>query len=91
MSNAEKALCCPQGCRALEAGRLDDCGAKLTKEHAEAAIKVCRQMMSDKRNAALVAIRKTAADEASRIMRTHPEIGVVLAVIVNAASDALTS
>lgn len=61
LTKVEKVLCCPSGeCRALVAGVPQDCGATLTKEHAEAAIAVI-QDQNKKQIAALCEIRKAAA------------------------------
>ena len=66
VKRVERALCCLNGpCRALEAGRIADCGAEKTVEHAKAAIDVVQAAYRDKIRA-LATIRKDAgklADE----------------------------
>ena len=59
LHEVEKALCCPEGCRALAEGDLKLCGASKTKQHAEAAIAVVQGAYRDKRRA-LIAIQKQA-------------------------------
>ena len=59
LHEVEKALCCPEGCRALAEGDLKLCGASKTKQHAEAAIAVVQGAYRDKLRA-LIAIQKQA-------------------------------
>jgi hypothetical protein len=62
----QHALCCPTGCKALEAGVIKDCAAKLTKEHAQAAIALCQEAYRDKIRA-LVAIQRQANELADML------------------------
>lgn len=83
----EHALCCPNGrCRALEAGRLADCGAKMTEEHAEAAIRIFRRAQA-RRIKALLSIR----DEATKLADSADTNGIELAfrALARVASDGL--
>ena len=68
----QHALCCPTGCRAALEGRIADCAAKLTKEHAQAAIKLCQEAYREKIRA-LITIRKEAAERADIAAKHHPE------------------
>lgn len=88
----QRALCCPNGkCRALAAGSLADCGAKLTKEHAEAAIRTFRRAQTG-RIKALLWIRDEATTRADIALKRAPDLDGLEAAyrtIARTASDAL--
>lgn len=93
LEQVQHALCCPKGCRALIEGDLEACGAKLTKEHAQAAIDVCQTAYRDKIRA-LVRIRddgsKLADDTASLVEGdTFGPVADKIRSLAKIASDAL--
>ena len=83
----QHALCCPTGCAALEAGQLADCGAKLTKAHALAAIRIVQEAYRDKIKA-LLEIKRLALMDADDARGNHI-IALKFASYARIASDAL--
>ena len=91
LSPVERALCCPTGCRALEAGDLSQCGAKLTKEHAEAAIAIFRRADADRVKALLqiqrMALHDADATKDKEIMVSFRELARIASKTLGLATD----
>lgn len=89
LEQVQRSLCCPEGeCRALAAGMVKDCGAKMTKEHAEKAIAIVQDAYRPKVKA-LLEIRRKAIDAADVEITSFTNEQEKFRELAKLASDAL--